>query len=125
LASIISLGSGASLGGRAQGEQIPGRKPMVDQSVLVTLVVGGVAGWLAGLVMRGAGYGIIGDVIVGLIGAFLGSYLVRAMHVRVDLGNPWFNLGAIAFVGAVVLMLIVGLLRPRTFGDHVRGWWRR
>lgn len=98
---------------------------MGDQSLLITLLVGGVAGWLAGLVMRGTGYGVLGDVIVGLIGGFVGSYLVRAMHIRVDLGNPWLNLGVVAFVGAVVLMVVVGLLRPRTFGDRARGWWRR
>jgi uncharacterized membrane protein YeaQ/YmgE (transglycosylase-associated protein family) len=54
---------------------------MGSESVLMIIVIGGVAGWLAGLLLRGSGYGIIGDVVVGLIGAFIGNWLFRAMHV--------------------------------------------
>ena len=61
---------------------------MNGQSLLVLLIVGGVAGWLAGLVMRGSGYGIIGDVIVGLLGAFIGNYLVDAFHISVKCKRP-------------------------------------
>ncbi|MGL4287551.1 MAG: GlsB/YeaQ/YmgE family stress response membrane protein [Phreatobacter sp.] len=98
---------------------------MSGQSLLVILIVGGIAGWLAGLVLRGSGYGIIGDVIVGLLGSMIGSYLVRTFHISVNVGNPWVNQGIVAFAGAVILLLVIGLLRPRTFGEHVRGWFRR
>ena len=98
---------------------------MTGQSLLVLLIVGGVAGWLAGLVMRGSGYGIIGDVIVGLLGAFIGNYLVDAFHISVKLGNPLLDRGVVAFCGAVTLLLVIGLLRPRSIGERVRGWWGR
>ena len=98
---------------------------MSGQSLLVTLIIGGIAGWLAGLVMRGRGYGVIGDVIVGLLGAFVGNYLVDFFHVNVRLGNPWLDRGVVAFGGAVVLLLIIGLLRPRSLGERVKGLWRR
>jgi len=98
---------------------------MSGQSWLVLLIVGGIAGWLAGLVMRGSGYGVIGDVVVGLVGALFGQYLVRVFHMTVHLGNPWLDLGVVAFGGAVLLLLIIGLLRPRSFGERTRDWWRR
>ena len=75
--------------------------------------------------MRGSGYGVIGDVIVGLLGAFIGGYLVDAFHINVRLGNPLVDRGVVAFAGAVVLLLIIGLLRPRSFGERLSGWWRR
>ena len=98
---------------------------MTGQSLLVLLVVGGVAGWLAGLVWRGSGYGIIGDVVVGLLGALLGNYLVEVFKIPVHLGNPWLDRGVIAFGGALVLLVIIALVRPRSFGERVRGLWRR
>jgi uncharacterized membrane protein YeaQ/YmgE (transglycosylase-associated protein family) len=60
---------------------------MGNESLLVMILVGGVAGWLAGLVMRGSGYGIIGDVIVGLLGALVGTWLMRAFNLSVNLGS--------------------------------------
>ena len=76
-----------------------------SESLLVTLLVGGVVGWLAGLVMRGSGYGIIGDVIVGLVGAYVGSWLFQWMRLTVNLGNPILNKAVVALVGAVILLL--------------------
>ena len=98
---------------------------MTAESLIVTLIVGGIAGWLAGMVMRGSGYGIFGDVIVGLLGALVGSFLLNIFQVNVRLGNPWLDRGVVAFGGAVVLLFIVGLLRPRSFREHVGSWWRR
>ncbi len=95
------------------------------QALLIILIVGGIAGWLAGLVLRGSGYGILGDIIVGLLGSVVGSYLVSFFHIAVNLGNPLLNEGVVAFAGAVVLLVIIGILRPRTFSEHVGSWWRR
>ena len=68
------------------------------------LLFGGVVGWLAGMVMRGSGYGIIGDIIVGLLGAVIGSYLVQAVKLSVHIGHPLLDKAVVAFIGAVVLM---------------------
>ena len=78
---------------------------------LVTLIVVGlVAGLLASLAVGGVGYGILGDIVVGIVGAFLGSWLFSALHVQV----PFAGLGGtifVAFIGAVVLLLLGRLLR--------------
>ena len=98
---------------------------VTSDSLLVMLVVGGVAGWLAGLVMRGSGYGIIGDVIVGLLGSFVGSYLVQALKLSVHIGHPVLDKGVVAFIGAVVLLFVIGFLRPRSLGERASDWFRR
>ena len=78
--------------------------------VLTWIIVGLVAGLLASLVMGGIGYGIVGDIIVGILGALIGGWLFGQM----GWGTPFPGIaGAIfvAFIGAVVFLLIVRLLR--------------
>ena len=78
--------------------------------ILTLLVVGLIAGLLASVAVGGVGYGILGDIVIGIIGAFLGSWLFGALHIRV----PFGGLGGtifVAFIGAVVLLLILRLLR--------------
>jgi uncharacterized membrane protein YeaQ/YmgE (transglycosylase-associated protein family) len=78
--------------------------------VLTWIIVGLVAGLLASLVMGGIGYGILGDIIVGILGALIGGWLFGQM----GWGTPFPGIaGAIfvAFIGAVVFLLIVRLLR--------------
>ncbi len=78
--------------------------------VLTWIIVGLVAGLLASLVMGGIGYGIVGDIIVGILGALLGGWLFGQM----GWGTPFPGIaGAIfvAFIGAVVLLLIIRLVR--------------
>ena len=83
-----------------------------NQSLLVILVVGIVAGWLAGRVMAGGGFGLIGDLIVGLIGAFIGDWLLPQLGVH--LGTGILSLILNAFIGAVVLLFILRLIRGST-----------
>jgi len=97
----------------------------MHESLLVTLLVGAVAGWLAGLVIRGSGYGIIGDIIIGLLGGVAGTYLFSALGLMPHFGAPLLNYGLVAFGGAVVLLLVIGLLRPRSIGERVTGLWHR
>ena len=94
-------------------------------SLIVTLIIGGIAGWLAGLLMRGSGYGLVGDVVIGLLGALLGSYLLAYFKIPVHLGNPWLDKGVVALIGAVVLMGLIGFFRPRSLGERVSTWWSR
>jgi uncharacterized membrane protein YeaQ/YmgE (transglycosylase-associated protein family) len=79
-------------------------------SLFVILVVGLVAGWLAGQIMRGAGYGIIGDIIIGIIGAFIGTWLWGFFHLP-PIGNFWVNAILISTVGALLLLVIIRLIR--------------
>ena len=80
---------------------------------LTWIIVGLIAGVLASLVMGGTGYGLIGDIIIGIVGAFVGGWLFSALHVSSPLGGlPGVIL--VAFVGAVVLLFILRLLRGGT-----------
>ncbi len=87
-----------------------------NQSLLVIIVVGIVAGWLAGRVTRGGGFGLIGDLVVGLIGAFIGDWLLPRLGIH--LGTGIVALIINAFIGAVVLLLILRLISGG-------GWGRR
>ncbi len=81
--------------------------------IVAWIVVGLVAGVLASLVMGGTGYGIIGDIIIGIVGAFIGGWLFRSLGIS----TPFGGMGGIifvAFIGAVVLLLILRLIRGST-----------
>jgi uncharacterized membrane protein YeaQ/YmgE (transglycosylase-associated protein family) len=81
-----------------------------SNSLIVILIVGLIAGWLAGKIMRGSGFGIIGDLIVGIIGAFIGTWLWGALHLP-TIANFWINAIVIATVGAIILLFILRLIR--------------
>ena len=98
---------------------------MTNEPILMIVVIGGITGWLAGLILRGTGYGIIGDIIVGLIGAFVGNWLVRALHVAINLGSPLADRIVVSVVGATLLMLVIGMLRPRSLRERFSDVWRR
>jgi uncharacterized membrane protein YeaQ/YmgE (transglycosylase-associated protein family) len=82
-----------------------------SESVIVILFVGLIAGWLAGKVVRGAGFGIIGDIIVGIAGAFIASLLFPKLGIH--LGTGLVSEIIYSAIGAIVLLLIVRLLRGR------------
>jgi uncharacterized membrane protein YeaQ/YmgE (transglycosylase-associated protein family) len=82
---------------------------MYAGGVIAWLVVGLIAGWLAGVAMRGGGYGIVWDVILGLIGAFIGG-LLFSLFVVGDVGF-WGSI-AVAFVGACILIAIARAVAP-------------
>ncbi|MEP6691071.1 MAG: GlsB/YeaQ/YmgE family stress response membrane protein [Gemmatimonadaceae bacterium] len=78
--------------------------------LLTWLIVGLVAGVLASVVMGGTGYGLVGDIIIGIVGAFVGGWLFRMLGVASPLGGlPGVIL--VAFIGAVVLLFVLRLLR--------------
>jgi uncharacterized membrane protein YeaQ/YmgE (transglycosylase-associated protein family) len=81
---------------------------MTLESLIWFLLIGLIAGWLAGKVMRGGGFGIVGDMIVGVIGALIGGWLFGVLGIGVG-----GIIGAIitAFVGAVILIAILRAIR--------------
>jgi len=93
-----------------------------NQSLLVIIIVGIVAGWLAGQFMRGGGFGLIGDLIVGLIGAFIGDWLLPQLGIHLGVGIVALIVNA--FIGAVVLLFILRLVCSRGWGYRAR-WGRR
>ncbi len=82
--------------------------------ILAWIVVGLIAGWLAGMVMRGGGYGLIGDIVIGIVGALLGGWIATTF-LHVAGGMTGINLYSIlvAFAGAVVLLILVRLVSGR------------
>ena len=79
---------------------------------LIWLVIGLIAGWLASVVV-GGGYGIIGDIVVGIVGAFLGGIIFRHFHIHAPFGGLPGKI-FVAFIGAIVLLLILRLIRAIT-----------
>jgi uncharacterized membrane protein YeaQ/YmgE (transglycosylase-associated protein family) len=78
------------------------------EATLVAVVVGLVAGWLAQFVMKGGGYGLIGDVLLGVGGSFVGGWLFYMLGMAT--GTGWFATIAVAFLGAVSLLFAQRLL---------------
>jgi uncharacterized membrane protein YeaQ/YmgE (transglycosylase-associated protein family) len=96
---------------------------MSGESLLVILVVGLAAGWLAGQIVRGGGFGLIGDLIVGILGAFIGSWLLPQLGIY--LGSGIVTAIIDATVGAVILLLVVRLVRGRSTRSWTGSWGRR
>lgn len=90
---------------------------MSGESLLIILFVGLVAGWLAGQIVQGTRFGFLGDLVVGIVGAFVGSWLLPQLGLH--LGTGLISAIVNATIGAVVLLLIVRL----PLGDG-RGWQR-
>lgn len=81
-------------------------------SILVTLIVGGIAGWLAGLIVRGFGFGILGNIVVGIVGALIASWLLPQIGVHILIGGHLYITWIInALIGAVILLIVIGLIR--------------
>jgi uncharacterized membrane protein YeaQ/YmgE (transglycosylase-associated protein family) len=80
-----------------------------NEGILVILFVGLVAGWLAGKIVRGTGFGIIGDILVGIAGALVASYLFPKLGIH--LGTGLLSKILYSAIGAILLLLIVRLVR--------------
>ncbi len=86
---------------------------MSVETFLLWLVIGLIAGWLASAVV-GGGYGVVGDIVVGVVGAFLGGFIVRATGAAAPFGGLAGTI-FIAFIGAVVLLLLLRLVNRARF----------
>ncbi|MEO1366262.1 MAG: GlsB/YeaQ/YmgE family stress response membrane protein [Acidobacteriota bacterium] len=78
-------------------------------ALIVYLIIGAISGWLAGQIMKGRGFGAVGNIIVGIVGAFLGGVVFGAVGISVAGGL----LGSIltATVGAVILLFVIGVIK--------------
>ncbi len=93
-----------------------------NESLLVIVIVGVVAGWLAGQIVRGGGFGLIGDLIVGVIGAFIGDWLLPRLNIHLGVGTIALIINAT--IGAIVLLIVLRVVS----GGGGGGWgsrWRR
>ena len=77
--------------------------------ILAALVIGAIAGWLAGKIVRGAGFGLLGNIVLGIIGAVVAGWLLPA--IGISLGGGIIGAIIAALIGAIIVLLIVGLLK--------------
>lgn len=79
------------------------------EELVALLIVGLIAGWLAGQLSKGKGFGLVGNMAVGVVGAFVGQWLARTLEVSVG-GGPWVSAIVTATVGALVLLFVLNLV---------------
>jgi uncharacterized membrane protein YeaQ/YmgE (transglycosylase-associated protein family) len=82
---------------------------MTAEAIIIVLIIGAIAGWLAGLIVRGMGFGLLGNIVVGIVGALIAGWLFPRLGISLAGGT----LGAIihATIGAVILLVILGVIR--------------
>ncbi len=78
-------------------------------SIIALLIVGAIAGWAAGQIVRGYGFGLIGNIVIGIVGAFVGVWLLSKLGVEV--GSGFIAAVVKATIGAIVLLVIIGFFR--------------
>jgi uncharacterized membrane protein YeaQ/YmgE (transglycosylase-associated protein family) len=86
---------------------------MTVESLLIFVLIGAIAGWLGGIVVKGYGLGLVGDIIVGVIGSFIGGWLFNYFHIIHGKGFIGELIGAT--VGAILLLFILRLVRRPAF----------
>lgn len=82
---------------------------MALESLLIVLLVGAVAGWLAGLIVKGYGYGLLGNIVIGIVGAFVAGLIFPRLGLSVGTGIA----GSIihSTIGAVILLFLIRLIK--------------
>jgi uncharacterized membrane protein YeaQ/YmgE (transglycosylase-associated protein family) len=80
-------------------------------ALIITLVVGAIAGWLAGLVVNGTGFGLVGDIVIGILGALIASFLFPYFGIALTLGGGLLGAIILAFIGAVILLVVVKVIK--------------
>ena len=78
--------------------------------ILIMLGIGAIAGWLAGIIMKGAGFGLIGNIVVGIVGSVIGTCVGGILSVNLGVG-PLLGTLIWAVIGAVILLFIIGLVK--------------
>jgi uncharacterized membrane protein YeaQ/YmgE (transglycosylase-associated protein family) len=84
---------------------------MPTQTLLLWLLVGAAAGWMAGVIVKGRGIGVIPSIVVGIIGSFIGGWLFN--HFNISTGGGLFGAIIGAAIGAVILLFAIRLIRRR------------
>ena len=81
------------------------------EQLIVFLVIGGVAGWLAGLISKGGSFSLLGNIVVGVLGALFGGWLFGVLGISI--GGQWLGPLVTVTVGALVLIFILRLIRRK------------
>jgi uncharacterized membrane protein YeaQ/YmgE (transglycosylase-associated protein family) len=81
----------------------------MEHGIIAWLIIGAIAGWLAGKIVEGGGFGLIVDIIVGIVGAVIGGYLAGVLGIAV--GGGMISSIIVAIIGAVVLLFVIRLIK--------------
>ncbi len=82
------------------------------EALLISLLIGGVAGWFAGVIMKGFGFGLIGNILVGIVGGVIGGYVLGMTGM--SLGSGMIGSILTATLGAIILLATIGIIRKHT-----------
>ena len=82
---------------------------MPIHGIIMWLIIGAIAGWLAGSLVKGGGFGLLGDIVVGIVGAFVGGWLAGILHIGI--GGGFISSIITATVGAVILIVVLRLIK--------------
>ncbi|CAJ0789143.1 hypothetical protein LMG7141_02185 [Ralstonia condita] len=82
---------------------------MASHGLIAWLIIGAIAGWLAGLLVKGGGFGLFADIVVGIVGAFIGGWLAGVLHISP--GGGWMGSIITAVIGAVILLFVIRLIK--------------
>jgi len=78
-------------------------------TLIVILVIGAASGWLAGFIRQGYGFGLLGNIVIGILGSFLGNWLFAQLNIPIGSGIVGHIVTAV--IGALVLLFLIGLIR--------------
>jgi len=81
----------------------------MEHGIIAWLIIGAIAGWLAGVLVKGGGFGLFVDIIVGIVGAFIGGWLAGVLGIHI--GGGIISSIITAIVGAVILLFIIRLVK--------------
>jgi uncharacterized membrane protein YeaQ/YmgE (transglycosylase-associated protein family) len=82
---------------------------MTLESLLIICLIGGIAGWLAGVIVKGHGFGVLGNIVVGIVGAFVGSWALGMLGIAIGGGMIASIINAV--IGAVLVLFLIGLIK--------------
>ncbi len=83
---------------------------MALQAIIVWIIIGGVAGWLAGMIVKGFGFGLVGNIVVGIVGAVIAGWLLPMLGIAIGGGIIAQIINAL--IGAVILLVVIKLVKP-------------
>ena len=86
--------------------------PLEPIGIITLLIVGAIAGWLAGLIVKGFGFGLVGNIVIGIVGAVIAGWLLPRLGIGLGVGMVAAIINAV--IGAVILLVIIGLIRKVT-----------
>ena len=82
---------------------------MTLEALIIFLIIGAIAGWLAGQIMKGGGFGLVGNIVLGIVGALVAGWLFPTLGFRI--GGPLVGEIINALIGALLVLFVVGLVK--------------